>query len=123
MKEKTIYFFSLMLLTFSCTKDIDDILVQNFNNETGIIQLSQADKIDQDSELFENLVQITTDEERADKNITCINFDYPLSIFVLDDTDQFVSLNAVLDDEEFSELLENISADFQSVLVFQFPLH
>ncbi|WP_282041164.1 hypothetical protein [Winogradskyella flava] len=118
MKKTTLYYLFLILISFSCSNDTDDIINQSFNNETGIIQLSPDEEISKGSQLFENLLQITTSEERLDHNITCINFNYPLSIFVFDESDEFTSLNAVLDDEEFSALLESLDSNFSISVSF-----
>lgn len=111
MKNNKVLYLVLILFLSTCSKDADDLINQSFNNQTELLKVSPQDEITQDSELFENLLQITSNTERPDQNITCINFNYPLSIFVFDANDEFVSLNAVLDDEEFSTLLQGLTTE------------
>lgn len=118
MKNYKLFFLAIILLISACSKDEDDQINQNFNNVNEKIKVSPLDEISQDSELFKNLLQITKDEQRPDLNITCIDFIYPLSIFVFDENDEFSSLNAVLDDEEFSELLESLQVNFSISVSF-----
>lgn len=70
MKFTKLILLAILLTTTSCAYDEDDNLVNTaFFNEVEVITT--------DSELFENLKQIATNEERPDQNITCINFNYP----------------------------------------------
>ncbi len=89
--------FRLIFLLFvlnitSCAYDEDDNLG---NNPNGAL----TEIISSDSDLFKNLRDITSADARPDKTIACIDFIYPLTIFVFDDTNEFESTNLVLDNE------------------------
>ncbi len=102
----------VFVLTFaSCAYDEDDNLDSNPNGELTEIIAS-------DSDLFKNLRDITSDDVRPDKTIACIDFIYPLTIFVFNDTNEFESTNLVLDDEQFSNILENLEVDYSISVSF-----
>lgn len=106
------FFFLLFVLTLaSCAYDEDDNLGNNPNGELTEI-------IPSDSDLFKNLQDITSDDVRPDKTIACIDFIYPLTIFVFDNTNEFLSTNLVLDDEQFSDILENLEVDYSISVSF-----
>lgn len=112
MKTLKTFILLLLCLNFSCnSEDIDDNLGSQFDS-------AALEKISQDEELFEIIKQISTDNEDPILNITCIDFKYPLAIFTLDENDEFVSLDSVLDDADFSLLLENINPDYSISVSF-----
>lgn len=112
MKFLKLLIVLFLCLNFSCnSEDIDDQLGSQFNT-------AGLEKITQDEELFEIISRIATDEEEDHLNITCINFRYPLAIFTLDENDEFVALDSVLDDNDFSLLLESIDPEYSISVSF-----
>lgn len=103
--------FLFVLTIVSCAYDQDDNSGNNPNGEL-------AEIIASDSDLFKNLQDITSDDVRPDKTIACIDFIYPLTIFVFDDTNEFESTNLILDDEQFSDILENLEIDYSISVSF-----
>lgn len=100
----------LFLLT-ACAYDADDNLVNGQNGEfTEIIPI--------ESDLFRYLQEITSDDERPDKTIACINFIYPLTIFVFNDTNDLEFNNLIFNDDQFSMLLENIDETYSISMSF-----
>ncbi|TCK67382.1 hypothetical protein DFQ05_1156 [Winogradskyella wandonensis] len=117
--KKTIIFYSALILTLlSCSKDNDDTINQSLSNKNEKIQLSPLEEITQDSDLFRYLLEISSDNENPNESITCINFNYTLSVFIFDENNEFVSLNAVTDDDDFSDLLGNLDDNFSISISF-----
>lgn len=110
--------YLVLLITFACSDDSDDLKNLNFNNQTDKIQLSEEEEITQESELFDYLKKVATDDETPNENITCIDFNYPLSIFVFDEANEFHLLSAVLNNVELSFLLENIEPEHSISISF-----
>ncbi|MFP4845217.1 hypothetical protein [Winogradskyella sp. PE311] len=107
---KSLSLFLLILIT-SCSSDIDDNL--------GIKPIFGAQSaIPADSDLFENLKDITTDNERPDKSIVCIDFIYPITLFVFDENEEFLYTSTLSDDDEFSAFLEPIESSYSISISF-----
>ncbi|WP_298754928.1 hypothetical protein [uncultured Psychroserpens sp.] len=104
--------FILCVSITSCAYDADDNLVgldPNFNT---------VDIISSDSDLFDHLKYITNDEDRPDESIVCIDFIYPLTLFVFDDTNQYLSSSLIINDQEFSDFLETIDDTYSISMSF-----
>lgn len=103
----TIIFF------LSCSSDRDDNLTapQILNLETAIKG---------DSDLFFNLQEIASDDERPEKTIACIDFIYPITLFVFDKNNDYLYTSKISDDNEFSAFLEPIGEE-QSISI-SFPI-
>ncbi|TXE18846.1 hypothetical protein ES692_05180 [Psychroserpens burtonensis] len=108
------YKFSLLaILLFlnSCSYDQDDKL-------SAVLDISTVEVIRSDSDLYDNIKDITNDEDRPDESIACIDFIYPLTLFIFDDTDAYVSTNFIVNDEQFSTLLDNLDIDYSISISF-----
>ncbi|MEY8847866.1 hypothetical protein AB9K26_03570 [Psychroserpens sp. XS_ASV72] len=103
---------SLLLIT-SCAYDKDDNLSLNNNPNPEATEIIAAD-----SDLFKNLKDITTDETRPDQSIVCIDFYYPLTIFVFNNNLDYVSTNSIPNDAEFSNLLESLDESYSISVSF-----
>jgi hypothetical protein len=112
MKTYKLLLLALVLLN-SCTGDQDD----NLANTTNFIV---AEIIRSDSNLFNNLKDIASSSDEPHETITCINFNYPLTIFVFSDTDQLLYSSFLSDDNEFSELLNSLEVD--NAISVSFPI-
>jgi hypothetical protein len=108
--SKSFYFLILICIT-SCSSDLDDNLKANpiFGTQEAIAA---------DSDLFDYLLEITTDEERPDKNITCINFIYPITLFVFDENNEYLLASTLTDDDEFSSFLSPIEETYSISISF-----
>lgn len=103
--------FVLLTLLTSCYSDQDDILSSNLN-------ISTVEVIRTDSDLYDNIRDITNDEDRPDQSIACVDFIYPLTLFIFDDTDAYLSTNYITDDEQFSALLTNLNLEYSISISF-----
>ncbi|MBF8148489.1 hypothetical protein ITJ86_01185 [Winogradskyella sp. F6397] len=108
--SKFLVLFILIILS-SCSKDLDD-------NLTAIPVFGAQEAIAADSDLFDNLKDITTDNERPDKSIACINFIYPITLFVFDDNNEYLYLSRLYDDDEFSNFLNTIDETYYISISF-----
>jgi hypothetical protein len=107
---KSLSLFLLILIT-SCSSDIDDNL--------GIKPIfGSQSAIPADSDLFENLKDIATDDDRPDKSIVCIDFIYPITLFVFDENEEFLYTSTLSDDDEFSAFLEPIESSYSISISF-----
>lgn len=79
-----------------------------------------AEIIRSDSDLFDNLKRIATDDDDQNKNIACIDFIYPLTIYVFDADDELIFVNLVGDDDEFTQLLNSL--DIENSISLSFPI-
>ena len=95
----------------SCSYDQDD-------NLKAIPFLETQEAIAGDSDLFENLKDITTDDDRPDKSITCIDFTYPLTIFLFDENDAYLSTTLMEDDPQFSLFLSTVDPEYSISISF-----
>jgi len=107
--------FSLLLLIFitSCSSDLDD-------NLTAFPVFGTQEAIAVDSDLFDYLQDITTDEERPDESIACINFIYPITLFVFDENNEYLYASTLNNDDEFSGFLNPI--DETHSISISFPI-
>ena len=106
--------FSLLfalILTISCATDLDDNLKLD-----PILETQEA--IAADSDLFDNLKDIASDDERPDKSIVCIDFIYPITLFVFDENNEYLYTSAINDDDEFSNFLEPIEDTYSISISF-----
>lgn len=108
--SKNLLVFVLILIT-SCAYDMDDQL-----NTKPILETQDA--IPADSDLFEYLKDISNTEDRPDESIICIDFIYPLTLFVFNDNNAFVSTTAIGDDQQFSSFLEAIDVTYSISMSF-----
>ena len=72
--------FALLLFLTSCSYDEDDKL-------SSVVDINTVEVIRSDSDLFDNIKDITNDEDRPEESIACVDFIYPLTLFVFDDSD------------------------------------
>lgn len=110
--SKSLYLLILIFIT-SCSSDLDD------NIKTNPIFGTQ-EAIAADSDLFDYLKEITTNDDRPDKNIVCIDFIYPITLFVFDENNDYLYATTLSDDDEFSSFLEPIN-ETQSISI-SFPI-
>ncbi|MEM5564008.1 hypothetical protein WNY78_02780 [Psychroserpens sp. AS72] len=103
--------FALLILVTSCSYDLDD-------NLSADIDINTVEVIRSDSDLYDYIEDITNDEARPDQSIACIDFTYPLTLFVFDDTDVYVSTNYIIDDEQFSSILDDLGTDYSISISF-----
>lgn len=89
-------FLSFAILASSCV-----------NEELEIDPIQKSELIEEESELFLFLSQIT-EEESAPTSVTCINFIYSFRVFVYDDLDEFVNASVVTGDLNFYQLLTGV---------------
>lgn len=111
MKTKITLLFSLFVIVLSCSYDLDDSLSAKPN-------INSVEVIRSDSDLFDNLLEITNNEDRPDKSIACIDFIYPLTIFIFDNNDEYVSTNSVTSDTQFSTLLNDLEVEYSISVSF-----
>ena len=98
----------VFIVIFSCTKDLDDILVQEATDE--IPENVQIIKKDDGLYSYLGLVATDTDEEITD--VGCIEFKYPFILFQFDDKDEYVHQVSVLDNENFASILSNLQDEY-----------
>lgn len=110
---KLICFILTCSTIISCAYDLDDNLVLPKNFQS-------ADMIRTDTDLYKNLLEITDDTDRPDKTITCIDFIYPLTIFTFDENDELLQTFLVINDDQFSLLLENL--ELEHSISVSFPI-
>ena len=70
---------ALFISLSSCSYDQDD-------NLSATIDIDSVEVIPSNSDLYENIEGITNDETRPDESIACIDFIYPLTLFIFDDS-------------------------------------
>ncbi len=111
MKFYKFSLLALLLFLNSCSSDLDD-------NLTALVDISTVEVITSDSDLYDNIKDITNDEDRPDQSIACIDFIYPLTLFIFDDSDIYESTNFIANDEEFSALLNDIDLEYSISISF-----
>lgn len=85
----------LLITSFSC-----------FNEEVDLSPLLAEDEITVDSELYNNLERVTDDD--PENNLICIDFDYVFTLNVYNEEDEFIGIQIVGSDLEFSTFLESL---------------
>ncbi len=110
MKKK---FYLLMLIlisifTNSCT-DIDDKLAPI----TGTGEI-----IKKDSELFDLISRVTTDSDEPMKHLPCIDFVYPIALYVYNADLEVVDLVSPANDVAFSDLLESLPQSYSISITY-----
>ncbi len=103
--------FALLLFLTSCSYDEDDKL-------SSVVDINTVEVIRSDSDLFDNIKDITNDEDRPEESIACVDFIYPLTLFVFDDSDVYVSTNFIIDDEQFGTFLGGLASDYSISISF-----
>ena len=93
---KHFFLFLFAAATLSCV-----------NEPLNIDPVAQGDLIEESSELFQFLAQITEDES-AQTSVTCIDFIYSFVVYVFDEEDEYVSATRVGNDLQFWQFLLNI---------------
>nr|WP_321222083.1 hypothetical protein [uncultured Psychroserpens sp.] len=111
MKSLQLICITLLFILTSCSYDQDD-------NLTATIDINSVEVIRSDSDLYDDIKDITNDEERPDKSIACIDFIYPLTLFIFDDTDTYVSTNFIINDEQFSSILNGLNPNHSISISF-----
>lgn len=94
---KRIFIFLLGILSLSLSTSC-------INEQLEIDPVAQGDLIEESSELFQFLAQITQDESEA-TSVTCIDFIYPFIVYVYDEADEYVSATRVGNDLQFWQFL------------------
>lgn len=111
MKLLKFLFLLLLITTTSCAYDEDDKIESTPHIGTQEI-------ISPDSDLFQNLTAITKDETRPNQSIACIDFIYPVTLFVFNDNDEYVSTTLINNDEQFSTFLDEVDLEFNISISF-----
>jgi len=101
----------ILILASSCAYDLDD-------NLSVIPRLETQEAIAADSDLFDNLKDIASNDEQPDKSIVCIDFIYPITLFVFDENDEYLYTSGISDDDEFSAFLEPIEETYSISISF-----
>lgn len=94
---------SFLLLIFICNscKDIDDTIT--YPNADDLIQ--------KDSELYELINRVTTDEDDPMTDIVCIDFVYPLNLVLYNSNLERIGAITITGDDNFSAFLGLLSPD------------
>ncbi len=88
----------ILFCLVSCgNEDLDDLF-----------QVTEADLIAEDSELFSLLGRVTTDDPAA-TNVTCIDFLYSFTVVIYNENIDIQSTVIVTDDAQFSDVLGMVS--------------
>lgn len=93
---KHYFFFLTFLFCVGC-----------INEPLEIDAVAQGDLIEESSELFQFLAQITEDESEP-TSVTCIDFVYPFIVYQYDEFDEYVSATRVGNDYQFWQFLLGI---------------
>ncbi|WP_299680520.1 hypothetical protein [uncultured Dokdonia sp.] len=100
---------TILFCLVSCgNEDLDDLF-----------QITEAELIAEDSELFDLMNRITTDDPSA-TDVTCINFIYSFTVVIYNEDIELQSSIIVNNDEEFSNVLGSVE-DGQFINV-SFPI-
>ncbi|MAL23142.1 MAG: hypothetical protein CMP05_11610 [Xanthomarina sp.] len=113
MKILKLTFLLLLIFTTSCSDDADDKIITNSDPKYNTVEIIEAD-----SDLFQYLVEIATDEEQPELSIACINFIYPLTIYTFNETNEYISTSVIEDDTQFSTFLEAIDLTYSISISF-----
>ncbi|OUS03468.1 hypothetical protein A9Q86_00720 [Flavobacteriales bacterium 33_180_T64] len=106
-------FLLLLIFATSCAYDLDDNLDIDPN-------VRIQDIISADSDLFNNLKEISNTDEQPNNSIVCIDFIYPLTLFTFDENNTYVSTTTIVNDQQFSSFLEAI--DISHAISMSFPI-
>ncbi len=99
----------IVFCLLSCrNEDLDDL-----------VQVTEADLIAEDSDLFYLLDRVTTDDPNA-TDITCIDFIYSFTVVIYNEDIELESQEVVSNDQEFNNILESVE-DGQYINV-SFPI-
>ena len=90
---------SFTLLLFNC----EDEPIDNTTIEA-------EDPIIVDTELYNNIERVTSPE--PEENLVCLEFDYAFALFVFDETLEFVGLEIIGSDIDFSSLLGSLQEGY-----------
>jgi hypothetical protein len=113
MNFKNLILLSVVILFISCSKDLDDSLsVDKIFNEVNAISA--------DSDLFNNLIEVSSNSDKPNETIACINFIYPITLFVFNENNEYQSTTTISNDDEFSNFLDPI-VDTYSISI-SFPI-
>jgi len=113
MNFKTFALLSVIILSTSCSSDLDDRLSigQNFEEDNAIAA---------DSNLFSNLIDIASDSDKPNESIACIDFIYPITLFVFNENNEYQYTSTISDDDEFSDFLNPIAETY--AISISFPI-
>jgi len=111
MKNAITFIRSILLLAvvFSmtkCTSDIDDNIAETTNSNP-----LPKETIIKNSELFNLLERVTTDEADPLNQIVCVDFIYPLTILIYDFNFQVLGSQSMNSDQDFSSFLGALPAN------------
>ncbi len=87
------------------------------NEELEIDPIESSQLIEEESELFLFLSQITEEETEA-TSVTCIDFIYAFRVFVYDQFDEFVNASVVTGDLDFWQLLTGVPEGYSVGISF-----
>lgn len=99
------YILPLVLLVFfSCNKDLDDVLIQETIDDIA----ANIEIIKKDDALYSYLGLVATDTDEEITDVGCIEFIYPFLLFQFDEQDEYVQQVSVLGNENFAFILSNL---------------
>ncbi|WP_298900394.1 hypothetical protein [uncultured Psychroserpens sp.] len=105
--------FVLSFLMLSCA--------HNLNKSSTIdptLEAHQAIRVD--SELFDNLKKIAYNDDCLNENSVCLDFIYPVTLFVFDEDDVYLYTSTIRKNEEFRNLLGTLNVNF--TISMNFPI-
>lgn len=101
--------FALVIISLSSVSCINEPLE--------IDPIAASELIQEESELFLYLTQVTADET-VGSSVTCIDFIYSFNVYVYDEADEFVYAQGVSSDYEFWQFLQGISDEYSVGISF-----
>lgn len=108
MKLKNLLYTSILLLfSFSC--DDEPVDLGSLNQEV----------IEVNSELFDLIERVAGNDDPL-KDISCIEFNYPLTIFTFDENHTLINLNNISSNDQFITLLESL--EYTESISISYPI-
>lgn len=111
MKSNLYFVLFLISILTSCSYDLDDKL--KFEDS-----INTQDIILVDSDLFNHIKEIAKTEDNPNNSIACIDFQYPLTLFVFDEDLVYQSTEQLTSDQNFSEFLESLDLSYSISIAF-----
>lgn len=111
MKFKKGLLLLVVIISIACSKDLDDSLGinQTYNEENTIAA---------NSDLFNNIKEVTTASDKPNESIDCIDFIYPITLFVFNENNEYQYTSTISNDDEFSNFLEPIAETYSISISF-----